>query len=127
MKKALVALCLFSLLLPACASSGRRIDKTDLSWIKPGVTTREDVHTIFGAPSHRMSKSDGSSVEVYTYVNARVKGQSFIPFAGPFVGGTRVDQTSATFTFAPDGTVTEYMHGGTNTESTGFRVQQTAQ
>jgi outer membrane protein assembly factor BamE (lipoprotein component of BamABCDE complex) len=127
MKRAAAVILTACLLLPSCMTSGRRIDKNDLSWIRTGTTTREQVHTVLGPPTSRMSRSDGSSVESYAYVHAQVKGQSFIPFAGAFVGGTRVNQTSTTFTYGADGTVLDYMHGGTNAESTGFRVQQTAQ
>jgi outer membrane protein assembly factor BamE (lipoprotein component of BamABCDE complex) len=127
MKESFAAACLLCLLLSSCSTVGHKIDPNQLASVKPGVTTREDVHRIFGAPSRRETRSDGTVTESYAYVRARVKGQSFIPVAGAFVGGTRVNETTTVFVYNPDGTVKEYSQGGSNTESTGFRVEQTAQ
>ncbi len=123
--KTLVVFCLLAIALSSCATVGHQIDPSQLAAIKPGVTTREQVHSILGTPSRRETKSDGTCIECYVYAHARVKGQSFIPIAGAFVGGSRVHETTTTITYNPDGTVKEYSQGGTNTESTGFRVNQT--
>src|SRR5262245_42840461 len=72
-----------------CASVGENFDEGKISQIKKGETTEADLIQMFGQPQNRTLNSEGQSILTWMYTESAVKGESFIPYAGPFVGGTR--------------------------------------
>ena len=59
---------------------------------------------------------------MWLYSEARVKGESFIPYAGPLVGGTRSAQKNLTVTLGADGKVVSFA-----SSAGGLETRQTAQ
>lgn len=84
---------LFACLVGGCASSshGTKIDNDKVSRIEKGATTRAEVEQMFGPPTHTSLMGDGRRMMTYQYMESKqqVKGQSFIPVAGAFMGGTK--------------------------------------
>ena len=95
MRIALIASVTVSLFLSACssyrASSGSKIESTQVSRIEKGKTTREQVIAMLGHPMHTSMLGDGRRMMLYssTEMNGEVKsdGRSFIPIAGIFFAG----------------------------------------
>jgi outer membrane protein assembly factor BamE (lipoprotein component of BamABCDE complex) len=85
---AALALCLVA----GCASSsyGTKLDKNKVAQIQKGVTTRAEVEQMLGQPENVSLMGDGRRMMMYSYTesNAHVKGTSFIPIAGAFMGGS---------------------------------------
>lgn len=87
----------FSFLAYLCgcysSSTGTKMDTNQVSKIEKGKTTRKEVEAMLGTPSHVAMMAEGRRVMTYHFneTNARVKGQSFIPFYGAFGGGSKMD------------------------------------
>jgi hypothetical protein len=95
-----------------CASAGRDFDDTQVSSIQKGVTTEQDLITMFGQPENRSMNSDGQTVLTWMYTHGHVNGKSFIPFAGAFMGGTNSASKSLTVTLKDDKVVTYAINNG---------------
>jgi hypothetical protein len=95
MMKQIVA-ALLAIAITGCASVGRPIAKDKISLIRLGVTTEVDLIRMFGGPSSKAVDSNGKILMTWVYSEASTKPETFIPLAGPFVGGmnTRVQQLS---------------------------------
>lgn len=111
----------------ASTSHGTKIDTQNVSRIEKGVTTRAEVEQMFGPPMNVGLMGDGRRSMMYQYMetDTKVKGTSFIPFAGPFMGGskgtTRTQQLQVILT--KDEVVEDYvMNDGTSKidHSSGF-------
>ena len=63
---------------------------------------------MFGTPSTKTLNSNGNVIMMWTHVASQAKGTSFIPFAGPFIGGTNVQVQQFTVLLKKDGTVESY-------------------
>ncbi len=79
-------------LLAGCASTGNNFDDSKVSQIKKGETTEAQLIQMFGEPQRRGVNSEGATTLMWMYMESSVKGESFIPYAGPFVGGSRHKQ-----------------------------------
>jgi hypothetical protein len=103
---------LFTLLVilafAGCASVGTPIATQNVPRIKRGVTTEADLIRMFGAPTTKTLNANGNVIIVWTHSAAQAKGTSFIPFAGPFVGGTNVQVQQLTVLLNSNGTVQNY-------------------
>ena len=75
-------------LIVGCASTGNNFDDSKVSQIKKGETTEADLLQMFGQPQSRSLNSEGQTILTWSYVEARVKGETFIPYAGAFMGGS---------------------------------------
>ncbi len=86
-------------LLYGCVSVGHQLDQAKVEQIKKGVTTREQVLQLVGKPDQMTRDGDGIVTFQYVYVHASATAASYIPLAGPFVGGanTRTEMLSVTF------------------------------
>jgi outer membrane protein assembly factor BamE (lipoprotein component of BamABCDE complex) len=93
---------------PGCATVGRKIDVSAVDRIQKGKTTRQEVLNWLGSPDHVRRDGDGIVTYSYMYVRSEVKGESFIPYAGVFVGGSETESQSVTVTFGPDGIVKDF-------------------
>lgn len=97
MKKSFV---IFQLLaLAACASAGVKIDQSKLTQLQKGKTTYEDVVAMFGKPTQAMIKDDGSKMISYAYYSIQTRPETFIPYAGAFVGGSDSENTVVMINF----------------------------
>lgn len=105
MRVAIVAL---AVALVACAATGRQVRTEQLAGFRKGVTTMNDVVRELGPPTTHMAKSDGSHTLMYTYAQAQVRPETFIPLIGAFVGGMDTRSSTVALTFGSDGTLTEY-------------------
>lgn len=108
------------LIIAGCASTGQNFDESKVSQIKKGQTTEAELVQMFGQPTNRAISSEGTTMLTWMYIESRVKGESFIPGVGGFVGGTNSKQKYLTATLGPDGTVQNYTSssGGTETRQT---------
>ena len=107
-----------AVLLAGCASVGNNFDDSKVSQIKKGETTEADLVQMFGQPQNRSVNSEGQTTLTWMYTQANVKGQSFIPFAGAFVGGTESKTKTLNVTLQ-DGKVRTFACSGGGTESRG--------
>lgn len=122
---AMVAVCLAG----GCASSshGTKIDNDKVSQIQKGSTTKEEVVQMFGPPMHSSLMGDGRRMMMYHYTESKqqVKGQSFIPVAGAFMGGSKgtIRQQQLQIVLNKDNVVEDFeLNDGTNNveTNTGF-------
>lgn len=124
----LLTLVLASVLLTGCATVGRKVDQASVDRIKKGQTTQQEVIGLIGSPDQITRNADGDVIYSYIYVRATTKGESFIPIAGAFVGGTNVQNQMVMVTFGPDGIVKDVLstYGATDSRmnaSAGGRVE----
>jgi len=110
-----VILCL-ALFAASCASVGNNFDESKINQIKKGQTTEAELVQMFGDPENRMVNSDGGVTLSWTYSEARVKGESFIPYAGPFLGGTRAKHKTLSATLT-NNVVASYTYSGGGMET----------
>lgn len=90
---------LVALALVGCAASGVKVTDAHLSGLKPGETTEAQVVQSLGAPTMRTRMSDGSTMVIYSYYEAKVRPETFIPFAGAFIGGSDGRTSTVTLRF----------------------------
>jgi len=105
-------------LLAGCASTGSNFDESKVSQIKKGATTEAELIQMFGAPQNRAVTSEGTTTLTWMYSESTVKGESFIPYAGAFVGGTRSKDKTLNVTLL-DGKVQSFSSSGGGMESRG--------
>ncbi len=113
-------------LLCGCFSMGHPIKQANLAKIQRGVSTRADVEALLGKPE-AVSFSDGpegrKTVLQYLYSYSAVKGTTFIPYAGPFMGGMNTSSQSTTITLDTNNVVISIVssnsavEGGNNLEA----------
>lgn len=89
-----------ALALSGCVSSGTQVNESQLAGFKKGVTTEQDVRKALGKPQGVSTMSSGYRIIVYSGISAS-------PFSG--------HGSSASFTFGPDGTMTQMTSTDTNT------------
>lgn len=106
--KKLVLTVFFIASLSACATTGKKIESTDLSSFKVGATTISDVEAKLGPPTSTSSDAQGIQTLHYDYSHSQARAANFIPFAGPFVGGTDTDHQSVALFFNKNNRLTNY-------------------
>jgi len=106
--------------LVGCASVGNNFDDSKVTQIKKGDTTEIDLVARFGQPTQRSINSEGQTIPMWTYHESEVKGESFIPYAGAFMGGNRNRNKTLTVTLA-DGKVASYNYSGGGMETRGTK------
>ena len=92
--------------LEGCMSAGTKVDPGIVSTFERGRTTYADVVGKLGTPNANLTAEDGMHEIVYTYTQARMRPESFIPLAGPLVGGADATTTGYDFKFDRDGVLT---------------------
>ena len=108
-----------AILLTACASTGQNFSSDKVTQIKKGETTEAELVQWFGPPENRSLNSEGQATLSWQYGESRVKGESFIPYAGAFMGGQRSKHKSLNVTLGADGKVSRFDYSGGGTESRG--------
>ncbi len=91
-----------------CASTGTNFDDSKVSQIKKGETTEADLIALFGQPNQRTTNSEGIATLTWIYASAKVKGESFIPYAGAFLGGSDTAQKTLAVTLDKNGKVENF-------------------
>ncbi|MFG3451158.1 hypothetical protein [Stutzerimonas stutzeri] len=86
--------------LSACASHGRPITDEQVSAIREGVTTKQDLLASFGRPVVTSKSSDGTEIIGWGYAKVGFAGSSYT-------------NQSITVTLNPDGTVKSYTTSAT--------------
>ena len=102
--------------LIGCASVGNNFDENKITQIKKGETTEAQLVEMFGQPQNRTVNSEGQTTLSWIYAESSVKGESFIPYAGAFMGGHNSKSKSLNVTLQ-DGKVTTYACTGGGMES----------
>jgi hypothetical protein len=78
--------------LSACgASAGREVDKSKLVTYQKGVTPCSQIRADLGQPQETATDVDGSKQLTYGKTETTVRGETFIPIIGGFVGGADTD------------------------------------
>jgi outer membrane protein assembly factor BamE (lipoprotein component of BamABCDE complex) len=108
----------------ACASTGQNYDESKVSQIKKGETTEAELVQWFGQPEQRGITSESLTTLTWQYFEARVKGKSFIPYAGAFVGGSDSQHKTLTVTLGADGKVTSFNSSAGKSETRSNQVQE---
>lgn len=75
-------------LLAGCAAAGIKVTEQQLSALKPGESTEAHAVQLLGQPTVRSRMSDGMTTLAYSYFETKVRPETFIPFAGAFIGGS---------------------------------------
>ena len=120
----IVLLLLTVLLTGGCASNGNPPFAQDelTSQIKIGVSTKDDVRRLFGAPdfvSHSSTAGlhttastiealpTSSKIEIWSYAHTEIETNpvTFIPIVGLFVGSSTINTASLAVTFDENGVV----------------------
>lgn len=99
----ILAVSMVALALVGCAASGVKVTDAHLSDLKKGETTEAQVVQSFGSPTIRTRMGDGSTMVIYSYYEMKVRPETFIPFAGAFVGGSDGRTNTVTLRFDPEG------------------------
>ena len=101
-------------LLAGCASVGdpRITDDALVAKVEKGKSRKADVEALFGPPGQVDFTDAGFEKWLYTYSYSQVRGSSFIPFAGSFVGGTDIQTSTLTVQFTKEGVVENVGRGG---------------
>ena len=76
-----------ALTLSGCASTGVQVTDDQIAQFKEGQTTKQQVIATLGQPTTTMRNSDGTTMLMYTYAEARTRASTFIPIVGMFTGG----------------------------------------
>jgi outer membrane protein assembly factor BamE (lipoprotein component of BamABCDE complex) len=102
--------------LSSCFSSGNPDikDPRNFSKIKAGYTTKQEVQNLFGEPQFKSKDNYGVEKWQYNYVQAELKGETFIPIYGIFAGGGRSKADILEIEFNNTGIVTGYKNSQSN-------------
>lgn len=74
------------LLIAGCASSGTKIDQSNIEKIEQGVTTKDQMYTMFGSPLSQSYSSEGKLTMIWHYV-----------YVGPFGLGMKQQNLAVVF------------------------------
>jgi len=119
MRKINLSLLVCVALLCGCASVGNNFDSRKIPEIKKGETTEAELSKMFGPPNQRGINSESGTTLTWIYSEAGVKGETFIPFAGAFVGGATTKVKTLVVQLDQQGKVASYNYSGGGLESTG--------
>ena len=113
--KFLLLQCLFAtamIFFAGCASVGNNFDDSKASQIIKGQTSEADLIQMFGQPQSRSMNSEGQTILNWMYSQSAVRGESFIPYVGAFVGGMNTKEKSLNVTLQNDRVVSYSSTGG---------------
>jgi len=99
------------------ATSGTKITEDQLSRLKVGETTRAQAVSILGEPNSDTAMSGGARILVWVYSSTSVRPETFIPFAGAFVGGADNKSSSVVLTFGSNDVLERTGASNTNVSS----------
>ncbi len=102
------------LLLAGCMNVGTDIKPSQLSALKPGVSTLAQVEAQLGKPNTVTHNADGTTTIQYSYIHATPSASSFIPFVGPLVGHANSTVRGTTLKFTAKGVLASVSTTKTN-------------
>lgn len=105
-KAYILAALLAATALSGCATTGVNVTDNQLAFLKPGITTEQEVIAKLGQPTTRMRLADGSVLDSYIYSRSQMKAATFVPVVGLFAGGVDLKSNTVTLQFGPDGKLT---------------------
>ena len=85
---------------------GRKLDTDAVNRIQNGKTTRQQVLAAIGSPDQVTRDGNGNVTYMYMYMRTEATPESFIPYIGCFVGGTKTQNQTVIVTFGPNEIVT---------------------
>ena len=93
--------------LEGCATTGSShiVDDSKIGQIQKGVSTKEDVRSLFGDPTKVEFTDAGFEVWEYIYSKSQTRATSFLPYLGAAVGGSDSITHTLTIQFTEEGTV----------------------
>ena len=97
-----------AMLLAACASSGPRIDPAQLSGLRQGETTVNEVLKRFGRPSVLSKNMDGTQTAAYMWAEDRTNAGALVPLMSAWAGKADADVDAVIFRFDTNGRLTGY-------------------
>lgn len=114
--KSLLLICLCLGLLGACATTGTKVDQNQISNIKKGVTTQQEIKEMFGKPQSVSITPDGNTSWIYQYGSMNGVNNtavSFIPIIGPFIApNPKFEHSNLSVFFDKNNVVTNYIYSG---------------
>ena len=114
MKKCLFILLILSLV--GCATTGVKVNKDNLSKIKEGETTKEQVIQLLGNPNMVNLTSDGKTILMYHFFEYKTKARSFVPVVGLLAGGGDMNQEILQVLLDENDVVEKYIYNDSNSE-----------
>jgi hypothetical protein len=102
---ALTALCIG---IAGCASTGTKVETSQIQQFQRGVTTYSEVAAALGDPTTLSTGSDGKKVAVYSYAQSTIRPESFIPYIGLVAGGADVKTNAVAFRFDSSDRLVDY-------------------
>lgn len=108
-----------SIMLAACATVGREVTDAEIATLKKGQTTKQEAINTLGQPTQTSRTSDGKQILMYTFAHVQARPETFIPFIGPFVGGSDIRSSALVLTFDNADVLQEWT---SNQSSTGTGV-----
>ncbi len=100
---------LFVLFLAGCASSGTQVSEQAATQFTEGVSRESDIVAKLGQPTS-VSIINGKRMLGYAGTQVKVKGATFIPIVGGFIGGADSKFTVATYQIGSDGVLEKIMY-----------------
>jgi outer membrane protein assembly factor BamE (lipoprotein component of BamABCDE complex) len=118
---------IIGLALVGCVSVGRKLDQSKVEQIKKGETSRAQVLQLVGSPEQIMRYGNGQTTFSYHFIRATPKASNFIPIAGAFAGGAKVQNEMLMVTFGTNGIVSDVVSTiGATEADTGFSAASAA-
>lgn len=113
-----LATAILTIVISGCAASGTQVSQGAALQFKEGVSTESQIVSALGRPTST-SISSGLKFIVYSGMQYKVKGATFIPIVGAFAGGADYTATMAMYQIGPDGVLQKitYTESGTGTRS----------
>ncbi len=99
-----------------CASSGKKIEQNKVSQIKEGVTTEQEIISLFGPPYIKTLNSDGKIIMSYQYTKIKNRASNFIPVVNILNGGMDMHQQLLIVLINKEGKVEKYTINDANSE-----------
>ncbi len=100
---------LLVLLLAGCAASGTQVSEQAATQFKEGVTREPEIIAKLGQPTS-VSIINGKRMLGYAGTQVKVKGATFIPIVGGFIGGADSKVTVATYQIGSEGVLEKIMY-----------------
>ena len=100
---------LLVLILAGCAASGTQVSEQAATQFKEGETRESEIIAKLGQPTS-VSLINGKRMLGYAGTQVKVKGATFIPIVGGFIGGADSKFTVATYQIDSDGVLEKIMY-----------------
>jgi len=114
----MVTVVVAAIALAGCgATSGTKVTDEQLQKLEVGKTTYTEAVALLGRPNYDTVMSGGKRVVTYAYSEFKARPETFIPFAGAFVGGSDGHSQAITLAFDKDGRLSDTTSSSSVTNS----------